>query len=80
LFYGTILGIFLVAFYFKFIKGHAVFIAALLAEALVIGIHYLNANDIAPTYLKMGYLGYNVVGCLLVILFGFMLQIVMKKK
>jgi solute:Na+ symporter, SSS family len=46
LFYGTILGIFLVAFYVKRVQGHAVFIAALLAEACVLGIHYLNANEI----------------------------------
>lgn len=80
LFYGTILGIFLVAFYFKSIKGNAVFIAALLAEACVILIHYLNANELAEGVLKMGYLWYNVVGCLLVILFGFLLQVVMPKK
>ncbi len=71
LFYGTILGIFLVAFYFKSIKGNAVFIAALLAEACVILIHYLNANELAEGVLKMGYLWYNVVGCLLVIYLGF---------
>ncbi|MFB1003928.1 MAG: sodium:solute symporter, partial [Bacteroidia bacterium] len=47
LFYGTILGIFLVAFYFKSIKGNAVFVAALLAEACVIYLHYLNASDLA---------------------------------
>jgi len=79
LFYGTILGIFLVAFYFKYIKGNAVFIAALLAEACVIYIHYLNANEIAPEWLTMGYLWYNIVGCGLVILFGFIIQGVSRK-
>ena len=79
LFYGTILGIFLVAFYFKYVKGHAVFVAAILAEICVIGIHYLNANEIAPVWLKMSYLWYNVVGCILVILFGYLFQLMMKK-
>ena len=79
LFYGTILGIFLVAFYFKYVKGHAVFIAAILAELCVIGVHYLNANEIAPVWLKMSYLWYNVVGCILVILFGYIFQVMMKK-
>jgi len=76
LFYGTILGIFIVAFYFKYVKGNAVFIAALLAESIVIYIHYLNANGKAGV-LEMGYLWYNVVGCLLVVLFGFILQAVL---
>jgi SSS family solute:Na+ symporter len=79
LFYGTILGIFLVAFYFKYVKGHAVFVAAILAELCVIGVHYLNANEIAPVWLKMSYLWYNVVGCILVILFGYIIQMMMKK-
>jgi SSS family transporter len=80
LFYGTILGIFLVAFYFKSIKGNAVFMAAILAEACVIFLHYLNASGLAFGVLKMGFLWYNVVGCLLVILFGFLLQVVMPNK
>ncbi|MCF8258809.1 MAG: sodium:solute symporter [Flavobacteriales bacterium] len=74
LFYGTILGIFLVAFYVKRVQGHAVFIAALLAEACVLAIHYLNAKEIAPEWLTMGYLWYNVVGCGLVVGFGVVLQ------
>ncbi len=79
LFYGTILGIFIVAFYFKWIKGNAVFIAALLAESVVIYIHYLNANGEASGILEMGYLWYNIVGCLLVVVFGFLLQVVLPK-
>ena len=79
LFYGTILGVFIVAFYFKWIKGNAVFIAALLAESVVIYIHYLNANGEASGILEMGYLWYNIVGCLLVVVFGFLLQMVLPK-
>ena len=40
IFYGTILGIFLVAFYFKRIKGNAVFYAAILAELVVLYCFY----------------------------------------
>lgn len=79
LFYGTILGIFLVAFYVKRVQGHAVFIAALLAEACVLGIHYLNANNIAPEWLTMGYLWYNMVGCGLVVGFGVVLETGLRK-
>ncbi|WP_266202638.1 sodium:solute symporter [Pontibacter kalidii] len=65
IFYGTILGIFLVAFYFKRIQGNAVFFAAILAEAVVLYCHYF--TDIA-------FLWFNVIGCVAVILFGFILQ------
>lgn len=80
LFYGTILGIFIVAFYVKKIKSNAVFIAAILAEICVVYIHYLNANEIAPNFLTMSYLWYNVVGCLLVVIFGLLLEISLGKK
>lgn len=80
LFYGTILGIFIVAFYVKFIKGNAVFYGAILAELCVVYIHYLNENAIAPPFLTMGFLWYNIVGCGLVVLFGLLLQLVLGKK
>ena len=79
IFYGTILGIFVVAFYVKKIKGNAVFIAAILAEISVITIDLLNRYEMAPTWLQMGYLWYNVVGCLLVVLFGYLLQLIFRK-
>lgn len=74
LFYGTILGIFLVAFYVKRVGGRAVFLAAILAELCVLGIHLVNTYDLQPEWLHMGYLWYNAVGCGLVILFGLVLQ------
>jgi SSS family transporter len=58
LFYGTILGIFLLAFYFKRIGGTATFIGALLAEIGVVWCFF--ATDIS-------YLWYNVVGCVLAV-------------
>jgi hypothetical protein len=65
LFYGTILGIFVVAFYIRFIKAQAVFWAAVVAEALVVLI-YMKTN--------IGFLWLNPIGCLLVIIVGFGLQ------
>ncbi|MEJ8801420.1 sodium:solute symporter [Pontibacter sp. H249] len=65
IFYGTILGIFLVAFYFKRIRGNAVFYAALLAEAVVLYCHF---------YTDIAFLWFNVIGCVCVIVFGFILQ------
>jgi len=55
LFYGTILGIFLLAFYAKRIGGTAVFLGALAGEAAVV--FCFTATDIS-------FLWYNVVGCL----------------
>jgi solute:Na+ symporter, SSS family len=74
LFYGTILGIFVVAFYIKNAKSNAVFYSAIAAEIMVVSIHFLNHYQIAPNWLQMGYLWYNVVGCLLVILFATLAQ------
>jgi Na+(H+)/acetate symporter ActP len=74
LFYGTILGIFLVAFYVHYVKGQAVFIAALITEAVVLYVHWMNAEDTAPQWLTMGYLWYNVVGCILVVAIGILIQ------
>lgn len=79
IFYGTILGIFVVAFYFKKIKGNAVFIAAILAEISVIVIDLLNRYGMAPEWLQVGYLWYNVIGCGLVILFGYLFQAILRK-
>ena len=74
LFYGTILGIFIVAFYLKKIQANAVFYAAILAEVMVILIHYINTLENPPEWLKMGYLWYNLVGCILVVIFGLLFQ------
>lgn len=64
-FYGTILGIFLVAFYFKFIQSKAVFIAAVIAELIVIFCYF---------FTDIGYLWFNVIGCFLVISLGYLFQ------
>jgi solute carrier family 5 (sodium-dependent multivitamin transporter), member 6 len=65
LFYGVILGIFLVAFYFKNIAAKATFYGAVLAEVGVV---------ICWWYDLTAFLWLNVVGCLLVILFGWILE------
>jgi SSS family solute:Na+ symporter len=71
LFYGVILGIFLVAFWMKFIKGNAIFIAALISEALVIAIYNFDI---------VSFLWLNVIGALLVVLFGFIFHLILYKK
>ena len=65
LFYGVILGIFLVAFWIKRVKGNAVFIASLLSEVLIIIIFQLNI---------VSFLWLNVIGALLVILLSLLIE------
>ncbi|HEY5325951.1 MAG TPA: sodium:solute symporter [Mucilaginibacter sp.] len=57
--YGTILGVFVVAFYLKNIRGNAVFIAAVITEALII---------ILGNFELVAYLWLNAIGCILVII------------
>lgn len=71
LFYGTILGIFLVAFYMKNINGTSVFYAALLAEVFIIYAWYIDLT---------AFLWLNVIGCLLVMIFAFVIQLFSKEK
>ncbi|MFM9908137.1 MAG: sodium:solute symporter family transporter, partial [Chitinophagaceae bacterium] len=64
-FYGTILGIFLVAFYIKHVQANAVFASALVAEVIVIAVYFLKI---------ISFLWLNVIGAVAVILFSLLLQ------
>jgi SSS family solute:Na+ symporter len=79
LFYGVILGVFLVAFFFKRIRnGNAVFWGAVLAELLVLGVFILTRTS--PPLIKMGFLWLNPIGALGVIFFTLLLNGMMKPK
>lgn len=65
IFYGNVLGIFLIAFFFKFIKGNAVFVAALITQCIVI---------IGWSYDWMSYLWLNAFGCCLIIVLATILE------
>ncbi len=71
IFYGNILGIFLIAFFIKYIRGNAVFIGALITQALIIGVFIM---DILP------YLWLNLLGCVLVIALAIFIQMFSKQK
>ncbi|GJM61439.1 sodium:solute symporter [Persicobacter diffluens] len=71
LFYGTILGIFLTAFYLKKVQGDAVFVAALIAEVCVV---------ILYKFTNVGYLWFNLIGCALVICLSMIFQQFFKNK
>ena len=70
LFYGTILGVFLLAFFFKFVKGKAAFIGAIIGQVLVLALHFLTVVEIV----ELGFLWYNIIGSFIVILSGVILQ------
>lgn len=65
IFYGNVLGIFLLAFFIKFVKGNAVFIAAIITQLIIIGVWYI---DWLP------YLWLNALGCGLVMLLAILIQ------
>ncbi|MDP4282924.1 MAG: sodium:solute symporter [Bacteroidota bacterium] len=69
LFYGVILGIFLVAFWCKPIKANALFVASVIAEIFVIIIYKADV---------ISFLWLNVIGALLVIIIGYLMEIFIK--
>lgn len=71
LFYGTILGIFLTAFYVKRVLGTAVFWAAILAELVVLYCYF---------FTDLAFLLYNIIGCVIVVVAGLALQLFLKPK
>ncbi len=76
LFYGVILGVFLIAFYAKSVKGNAVFWGAVLGELLVIALFMLNEHNI----INLSFLWLNAIGALVVMLLGWLLQATVFKK
>jgi len=65
IFYGVVLGLFLVAFFLKHVGGTAVFWAALAAQTLVIVLY---------NTLSISYLWYNLIGCAACMLFSVLIQ------
>jgi len=65
IFYGNILGIFLLAFFVKYVKSNAVFVAALITQIIVI---------VGYKFDWMPYLWLNLFGCLLVMGIAILLQ------
>ena len=71
IFYGVILGIFLVAFWIKHVQANAVFIAAIIAQLAIIIIYKLDV---------ISFLWLNVIGALLVVGIALMLQLILGNK
>ncbi len=71
IFYGTILGVFLVGIFIKKVKGKAVFWAAIVSESLIILLFFQN---------KVSFLWLNLIGALLTVIFGLIFQKLNYKK
>ena len=71
LYYGTLLGIFLVAFYMRRIGGTAVFWAAIVSECIVVYCY---------KFTEVAFLLYNVIGCVGVILISLLVQAFISKR
>ncbi|HEX5010634.1 MAG TPA: sodium:solute symporter [Planctomycetota bacterium] len=72
LFYGTILGIFLVAFFVRYVKGTAVFVAALVAQAVIVVMHV--------THVEIAFLWYNLIAPAIVVVLGIALQALLPRR
>ena len=68
-FYGTVLGIFLIGFYIKFVKSNATFYGALISQLLVFYIYYLDL---------MSFLWLNFIGTALTIFLSLFIQLTKK--
>lgn len=64
IFYGNVLGIFLLGFFFKHIKANAVFVAAIATQLIIIGLFLLDRFEI----INLPYLWLNFIGCLIIII------------
>ncbi len=71
LFYGTVLGIFLIAFYLKKIGGNATFLAAIIAELVVFGCFI---------FTEIPYLWFNVIGCVVLIIVAYLINPIFEAK
>jgi Na+(H+)/acetate symporter ActP len=71
IFYGVVLGIFLVAFFLKWVGGTAVFWAAVTAQTVILALYLLRK---AVPSLEFSYLWYNLIGCALCVGLSLVLQ------
>ena len=70
IFYGNVLGIFLLGFFFKFIKANAVFIAAIITQIIIIALYFMDNYEI----INLPYLWLNFIGCVTVVIIASLIQ------
>ncbi|MEZ7499424.1 sodium:solute symporter [Flavobacterium sp. Arc3] len=80
IFYGTVLGIFLVGFYIKFVKAKAIFYSALVSQITIFFIYYYAIFVFPAGEAKLGYLWLNFIGAMLTIVLSSILQLSVFRK
>lgn len=80
IFYGTVLGIFLVGFYFKYVKANAMFLSACLSQSIIFLVFYFAIFSQPSGQEKLGYLWLNFIGALLTVAFSLFFQFINQGK
>ena len=81
IFYGNVLGIFLLAFFIKYVKSNAVFVAAIITQATIISIYYyaIHLPKSQGNEDVLSYLWLNLIGCALVMAIAILIQLFSSK-
>ena len=80
IFYGTVLGVFLVGFYIKFVKSNAIFYSAVVSQITIFFIYYYTIHIYPTGQEKLGYLWLNFIGASLTVILSILAQLVLKGK
>jgi solute:Na+ symporter, SSS family len=80
LFYGVILGIFLVAFYLKKVGGNATFIAALIVELFIIVLFFNEQISYMKWLPDISFLWLNAIGAIGVVMVAALVQLFLKRQ
>ncbi|MFN3969493.1 sodium:solute symporter [Flavobacterium sp.] len=80
IFYGTVLGVFLVGFYIKFVKANAIFYSAVISQTTIFFIYYYAIHIYPNGQEKLGYLWLNFIGASLTVVLSILMQLGSKGK
>jgi Na+/proline symporter len=80
IFYGTVLGVFLVGFYIKFVKANAIFYSAVISQITIFFIYYFTIHIYPNGQEKLGYLWLNFIGASLTVILSIIMQLGSKGK
>lgn len=80
IFYGTVLGIFLVGFYIKYVRAKAIFYSAVISQLAIFVIYYFTIFVYPSGDEKLGYLWLNFIGAMLTITLSMAMQALIFRK
>ena len=80
IFYGTVLGVFLVGFYVKFVKANAIFYSAVVSQTTIFFIYYFTIHIYPTGQERLGYLWLNFIGASLTVLLSSLIQVLIRHK